>query len=1235
MNTKFISLVSKAILGLSVLVCANVAVAQNTEEPAITFKTKVYENQGEANQFSLVIGSVHPNQYIDIDCGFGKIEYETSIANIDDSSNQIGGTFISCQVSKEGIVKIYGDPTEIDYFNASGCYITDIEFNGCTNLSILDLTHNELKGLDLSEMHNLQAIYVSDNTFSAETPLVIGKDKPRLVLLEMNTIDYLDENFNLSDYPALMSFDGYYCKGLKTCDPTGCPSLMRLTLDVTDVESVDVSQNPYLRILNVSNTKVTSLDVSNNTNLLELYCDHYGSYNNEYKISELDLSNNSKLKYLFCAGNNLTNLDISNCPELITVSATANYLTSFDVTKNPVLYIVEINLNCLDFATLPFDPGTWNTYYYQQRPLPVDKSYKVGSSIDFSSRVLREGTTTSAVLYSVSEESGSASPVEPTYYSYSNGVITLNQIPQDSVFIAYANSAFPDAVLTTEKFKVKSEKEYGSNIKTFFFNAAAEPGTEISFGIGIAGATPENPKEFYVCFGDADPQKAQAFTATSNTAPASANVTGTINGYSAIQVFTKDGDHLTAIDVKDIQMYSADVTAAHSLQHLTLQNAKLYTIDLKYNRCLTSLNLSGNNLSMLSLEGVNGEYGKNVLADINLSNNNLSEITLNDLRAVRHLNLSNNSLSALDLSFGDYVESLDISNNQFAEINLGYCSNLKSFKGSNNKLTSIIMPTEGNPEYVAIDNNYFTLATLPVCNFLNEEAFVYAPQADYEIATKGPCTDLSSQFSINGNNTSYTWKKLDGTILAEGVDYSIENGLTRFINTEVGQIFCEMTNATFPDFADDKIYKTTPILAAGMPTNEIASFRTVNVGDSVSLSLAAAKAGTAIYFDWTGNNNVTQYVLGDTYRLFSAVTQGDKEVKVYTYEPTDDITVFSMNGAKLASFDGSKLTKAINVSISYAGLSEIILPKSDNFKELDLEGNNFTEFDFSQYPSLHTISISNNQLSEIDLTKNTAAELVSASYNNLTDVKMEGNNKLWALYLEHNQLSEIDLSGAPNITQLSLANNKLEKINVDVLPKLIALAINNNKLNFATLPVHKPSYVVYYYHNQDNIDVVPTEDGIVDLSSQIKVNNTETVYRWFLDVPMLNDRGELEGEELYVDYEYTIENGVTKFLRSFKNVMCVMTNAALPNVFICTNLLNVTAGMECIVDNNANELVSVCENNIVVKSAAENAEVNLIAMNGAIVKSSVIANGNAEFCNVNKGIYLVTVNGKTFKVAVK
>lgn len=1224
-------IINRMVAVMLLMVCGAVtAVAQNADEPIITFKTNVYENSGVNNQFSLVLGTVDAGQYIDIDCGYGKEEYETEQSAYDEDTQEIGGTFISCQVSKEGIVKIYGDAAQMDYLNASGCYIEWIEFAEGVQFDVLDLSHNELKKLDLTNQTKLRALYISDNTFTAETPLVIGGNKPDLYILEASIIDYMDSSFNLSDYPKLLSFDGYHNVSLTKIDATGCPNLQRLTLEVTNVSSVDVSQNPNLLILNVSESKVTSLDLSNNKLLQQLYCSHRGAYNNEYKIKSLDVTNNPYLIYLVASGNELTEIDVTKNTYLQLLELTDNYLTSIDLSNCSTLYQVYLNKNCMDYATLPKNPGTWNTYYYGQRELAVEKSYAEGAELDFSSRVLRDGTVTTATVYAV-PESDPANPValDETYYSYTAGKVTMLKAYTDSVYVSFANSLFDENPLQTSKFIVKTAAEYGQPTKAFNFTTSALVNTPLSFGIGVEGASVENPKEILVDFGD---QTQVKYTITTSEAPAVANVTGLKVGYGAVTVYVPEGVLLTAIDVKDIPMYSADVTKSASLRTLRLANAGLYSIDLSWNRCLQTLDLSGNNLSTLTLEGSNSSYSKNVLNNIYLSNNKLTSITLNDMRAIRILDLSHNELSeAISFYNGDYVEWVDFSYNAFSDLDFTYCYALKHLDISHNKMVEVSMPETSVLEYFACNDNLFTLATLPARGNLTEENFVYAPQSDLVIATKGPGADLAEQ--NRDGKTVYAWKKADGTTVTEGVDYKVENGITTFINIEMGQVYCEMSHADFPDFTGENVYKTTLIEAAGMPTHVVASFKTVNDGETVSLSLAAVKAGTALYIDWNGNNTVSQYLLGNTYKLFEATTKANTEVKVYTYEPTEGISVFSMTGATLESFDGSALVDAINISVNGAGLSEIKLPEnSANFQELSLESNNFTTFDLSKYPALRTVTMTGNKLTSIDLTANANIELFSAANNQLSEIKL-ANSKMWALYLDNNNFTELDLSGAPNISQMTLSHNQLSDIDVSVLPNLRVLTLNNNNFTFKTLPLN--NYAVYYYHGQAPIDV-ECIDGKVDLSDQLMVGETETVYRWFIDVPEVNeDSGELEGEELWVDDEYLLENGVTEFVRSFSNVMCVMTNEELPNVYIYTNLMDVVGtGIESI-GADSDVAVSVVDRNVVVKTTEAGLPVNLVGINGVLVRKAVTEEGGVVLADVEAGVYIVTVGNKAAKVLVK
>ncbi|MGM9841104.1 MAG: T9SS type A sorting domain-containing protein [Candidatus Limisoma sp.] len=1226
MKKKIIALLAVAQI---LLLCPLSVFGQSTDEPIITIKTRAYEQNGELNELSIVLGANAEGQYVDVDCGFGKVEYELAQTSFNPDDQELTGTFITCKVSPAGVIKIYGDASTIDYINADGCYIQQIDFSQCTNLGLLSLNHNELQSLDLTNFPNLSAIYLSDNTFTAETPLKIGGNKPNLTILDISITDYLDQSFNLSDYPKLASFSGYHCLSLHNVDPSGCPDLLRLTLDVTPVKTLDVSHNPNLLILNISDTAIPEIDLSNNIYLTELYCSHEsGSLNKDVKLKSLDLTHNPELVYLFCSNNELTQLDISNCPKLVNIYASNNYLTSFDPSNNPELNIVKINGNCLDFTTIPENPGTWSEYEYDQRSFVVDKSYKVGDSIDMSARVNRENSTTEGALFSISEYNpNSPSLLDDSYYTYDNGKITFNKAVSDSVYVAYANNVLTGTYLYTQKFKVKTAEEFGKPNTACSFTTTASTGSEISFSVGVAGATADAPKEFYVDLGNGE---TQSFYATTSELPEAANIVANLAGYGPIKVSLPEGDMLTALAVNDLPLTSISVSESPSLKVLKLVNTGLYSIDLSWNKSLTTLDLSGNNLFNLTLEGINEPYSKSFLANINVSNNQLTDITLNSTYAIHNLDLSGNSLTELDFSDFDYAESINVANNQFTSLDFTNCGDLRKLNISNNLIESVILPTSNGITEFYCNNNNLTLATIPEPIPGQYEVYKYAPQNDLQIATKGPGVDLSAQ--NRGQATIYIWTTESGDVLTAGTDYTIENGKTRFINTTVGKIYCAMKNPQFPDFSGDDVFKTTKIEAAEMPTNKIASFTTTADGETVALSLAAQAANTALYIDWAGDGNVDQYLLGTTYRLFSATTYAGVNVGVYTYEPTEKITVFSMKGASLSDFDGKNLTAAQNINVSGAGLSSISLPEnSTTLAELILDDNNFSSFDLSKYPALKLFSINNNKLSDLDLSQRSGIQIVSASYNNISNVTFNNPN-LWSLYLANNELESISFENAKNIEQLSLDANNLSTLDVSGLSKLIALTLNNNKFTFSTLPPVKSSYAVYRYENQAPIEIQEV-DGKVDLSSEATIDGTETVYTWYIDYPTTNLYGELEGEALVEDYEYTLDGGVTTFIFTRSDIVGVLTNEKFPSLTLFTTMLDIQGGAKSVESDDA--IKAFAAKGRIVISAEPGMAYQLYNISGSLVDASTTVQGLTTINNLSSGVYLLKVDTKTFKLIVR
>ena len=241
--------------------------------------------------------------------------------------------------------------------------------------------------------------------------------------------------------------------------------------------------------------------------------------------------------------------------------------------------------------------------------------------------------------------------------------------------------------------------------------------------------------------------------------------------------------------------------------------------------------------------------------------------------------------------------------------------------------------------------------------------------------------------------------------------------------------------------------------------------------------------------------------------------------------------MFSISGATMSSFDGSKLADASAIMIYNAGLSHVTLPENtDKLRELSLTGNSFTNSnEIAKYSNLVVLDIAGNKFENFDASPFGKLQELYIGKNSLTDIKFGNNGSLWLCYAAGNQLSSIDFAGAPNIEQLDLGHNLFDKIDLSQLRRLRTLSLVANSFTFATLPAALDAngsdiYAVYNYG----------------------------------------------GQKLIAGEEYTIADGVTTFLITYNGVMCVMTNPAFPNLYLYTNLLNVQSGIEDVsADDNA------------------------------------------------------------------
>lgn len=1156
--------VMAVILGMTSFVQG--AAAQSSEEsPIITFKTNIYSQYGAENAFHIVLGASETD-YFDVDCGFGSAEYEVGPAYFDSESQSMLGTTIACRVSAEGIVRIYGDASKIDYIDAEGCYIDWIDMDRCTNIEILDLSHNELKRLDLSPFTKLQALYLTDNTFTAETPLKVGADKPYLTILELDIIDHLDQSFNLSDYPSLVSFDAYHNTDLYNIDPSGCPNLTVMSLELTNVATLDVSKNPNLIRLNISDTRIRDIDLSKNTALTNFLAQHTsGTINTDVRLSSIDVTNNPNLSLLNLVGNAISEIDLSKNPGLINLSLRRNRLSTIDLSNNPDLYAVDLAYNDFDFATLPLPQQGWGEYYYQRAPMSCDKSYALGSPIDFSGRVLREGYETYA---RVMLDTPDAEPVEldQSYYTYADGKVTFNTIPSDSVYIEFACSAFADYTISTALFRIKDPASMGVPDKVLSFTTtSAMAGKTISFSAGLEGASGQSPREFFV---EVNGERSK-FTASAADFTEADNVTVALpaSGSATVSVWLPEGEQLSAFGIKDVKMTSIDITQARELRRLSVSGCNLLRVDASYNRNLHSLDLSRNRLTSFSLAGVYGDYEKNLLTDIDLSDNYLSSLTFVNTSHIRRLNLANNRMTEMLLKDFDGLTDINLSNNRLSgEFSLTYQASAENIDLSGNAISSLVLVDMPGLKSFNISNTNLTLGNLPV--FPSDVRYTYAPLKDLQVVAFAPAINLSDQYrEVNGASTVFTWKKTDGSPLVPGVDYSGENGAVRFLNDKLGQVYCEMTHAAFPELNGENVFKTSVTTVTGAPTTVVASFTTTENSGTGQVVFTGHKK-TALYIDWRGDGTeYIQYpVTDETYTLYpEQTTYAGARVKVYTYESADDISVFSISGIAMSDMDASPMTRLIAFTAAGAGLSEqtLVLPSRSDLKELNLTDNRFSTLDFARiFPNLVTLALGGNAYENFDASEYRSLNCLYLPGNKLTSLTLGSNPYLWELMANDNLLEEISFVGCPALSQMSLSGNRLKAVDLSPIKDVIrALDLSGNAFTFATLPVQSdyPSLSVYYYGSQAKIAAECT-GGRVDLSSQAMVQDSPTTYRWYLgDIEYSSETGDYTGEALYSsdddpeNPEFSISGGITTFLTTFDNhVAGVLSNEKFPNLKLVT-----------------------------------------------------------------------------------
>lgn len=127
-------------------------------------------------------------------------------------------------------------------------------------------------------------------------------------------------------------------------------NLVSLSIEGTDISSLDLSACTNLKYLNISKTKIQTLNTESASNLLEL---------NAYAASALtniDVTKNVRLERLDIGYSLVSTVNVSQNPLLDFLDIGALHLSSIDITKNPALTFIRAYQN--DIKTLDISNNT-------------------------------------------------------------------------------------------------------------------------------------------------------------------------------------------------------------------------------------------------------------------------------------------------------------------------------------------------------------------------------------------------------------------------------------------------------------------------------------------------------------------------------------------------------------------------------------------------------------------------------------------------------------------------------------------------------------------------------------------------------------------------------------------------------------------------------------------------------------------------------------------------------------
>ncbi len=772
----------------------------------------------------------------------------------------------------------------------------------------------------------------------------------------------------IEDFVALVDLD-VEVNDLTSIDLSNQPLLETVDLDSNNLTSVILPTNGSLKTFICNNNEnLTSLDFSGNINLETIQCGRNA-------LEDVDLKNLTVLKNLSLNTNNITSLDISASTQLETLTLGENALSSLDVSNNISLIYISVGENQLTSIDITANTALQYFLFSDNAISTIDVSQNTAllwlyvqngelTTIDVSQNTLLQKLWVNGNDLTTIDVSNNTVLTE--FACYENNISSLDVAVNTALSWFYVN----DNNLTSVNLK------NGNNTNISSFSAHNNENlTCILVDDASYSTTNWSLVDNHTIFSDTD---------CLYTSIPDANFEAELDaqGYDDIsgdgQILTENIIGITELDIRNEGI--TDLTGIENfraLKELRANQNQITTIDLSQNTALellylgdndiTSLDLSANiNLSELSIDDLDLSAGIDLSANVNLTvlsaeESSLSTLDLSKNVLLTDVDLTENNLTTLDITALTVLENLTVDDNQLSSIDLLNNTALAFFSFDSNNFSSLDFSNLSNLAIInGSANNSLTAITLNGVTGL--ERFTVNTSALISL-------DLSDAVNI-------TSLSLLGNDL-ESLDLSS--------NTSLTQVQIPNNNLTSVDLRNIDLSQFTFFTAFG---ND--NLTCITVSD-----VASAKEHLSDDFEYSIDCGTYTYVPDANFELALAVYDDiprDDHIPTVAIEILTSLDVSNLGIISLEGIQGFVALKSLNASEN--SIEQLDLSKNIALEEIDLEENDLKILDLSSLINLTSLGVAFNDLFSLNIKNgaNTSLTHFDALGNDLTCVLVDSES---------------------------------------------------------------------------------------------------------------------------------------------------------------------------------------------------------------------------------------------------